>query len=113
MDAHQPTGSRAEAVKRARDYSPFLRATMDSRPEVLEEFQRSGADAAVRLALSAEGESVDARVRRRRQGLALAIALGDLAGELSFEQVTARLSDFADAAIDEAVRSAIAERVAD
>jgi len=52
-------------------------------------------------------------LRRRRHGLALAVALGDLAGELPLERVTALLSDFADAAIDEAVAAAIAERVPD
>jgi glutamate-ammonia-ligase adenylyltransferase len=45
--------------------------------------------------------------------LALAVALGDLSGELSLEEVTRLLSDFADKAIDEAVRDAIAERVPD
>src|SRR5205814_9029216 len=46
-------------------------------------------------------------------GLALAVALGDLAGELSLEAVTRLLSDFADAAIDRAVAAAIRERVPD
>ena len=50
-------------------------------------------------------------MRRQRLGLALAVALGDLAGELTLEQVTRLLSDFADQAIDEAVAAAIAERV--
>jgi glutamate-ammonia-ligase adenylyltransferase len=52
-------------------------------------------------------------LRQRRQGLALAIALGDLSGELTLEQVTRFLSDFADSAIDQAVEAAIAERVPD
>jgi glutamate-ammonia-ligase adenylyltransferase len=39
------------------------------------------------------------------------VALGDLAGELTLEQVTAALSDFADRAIDEALTTAIQERV--
>ena len=40
----------------------------------------------------------------------MAVALGDLAGELGLEQVTARLSDFADQAIARAIEVAIAER---
>ena len=52
-------------------------------------------------------------MRRQRHGLALAVALGDLAGELSLEQVTAHLSDFADHAIDRALRAAMLERVPD
>ena len=43
--------------------------------------------------------------------MALAVALGDLAGELSLEAVTRALSDFADQAIDRAVSAALAERV--
>ena len=46
-----------------------------------------------------------------RRGLALAVALGDLAGELSLEDATRLLSDFADAAIEAAISKAIAERV--
>lgn len=111
MDADDLTGTRSEAVDRARSHSPFLRSVMEARPEILEEFERSGSDAAIRLADSAQAENIDDRQRRQRRGLALAIALGDLAGELSFEQVTRHLSDFADAAIDAAVRSAISERV--
>ena len=40
----------------------------------------------------------------------MAVALGDLAGELGLEQVTARLSDFADQAIARTIEVAIAER---
>ncbi len=50
-------------------------------------------------------------MRRERSGLALAVALGDLSGELTLESVTRLLSDFADRAIDEAVTAAISERV--
>jgi glutamate-ammonia-ligase adenylyltransferase len=45
--------------------------------------------------------------------LALAIALGDLSGELPLEGVTRLLSDFADRAVDRAVAQAIRERVPD
>ena len=51
-------------------------------------------------------------LRRQRQALALAVALGDLSGELTLEQVTELLSDFADA-IDRAVKAAIGERTPD
>jgi glutamate-ammonia-ligase adenylyltransferase len=43
----------------------------------------------------------------------LAVALGDLSGELPLERVTKILSDFADRAIDEALSAAILERVPD
>jgi len=73
----------------------------------------NGAQAAAELALSCAGENIDSRLRKRRLGLALAVALGDLAGELSLEDVTRLLSDFADQAIDQAISLAIAERVPD
>ena len=102
---------RSDSVARARAHSPFLREALIARPEIGDLFLRSGAAAAVTTVL-AEGADlpVDRRLRRRRHGLALAVALGDLSGELPLESVTALLSDFADRAIDEAVTAAMAER---
>ena len=65
------------------------------------------------MALAASREELESRLREQRLGLAVAVALGDLCGEFSLEQVTARLSDFADGALDQAVTSAIRERVPD
>jgi len=104
---------RENAVKRAERHSPFLREAAKAHPEIAETFLANGAETAAEIALSATGDSVEAELRRRRHQLALAVALGDLAGELTLEDVTRLLSDFADWAIDEAVRTAIAERVPD
>lgn len=66
---------------------------------------------------SAEADTADMpvaqalRVARRR--LALIVAAGDLAGEYPLERVTGILSDFADRALDRAIRAAIAERTPD
>jgi glutamate-ammonia-ligase adenylyltransferase len=89
-----------------------LRDAIEARGDIVDSFAEYGAAAAADLALRAGG-SVEARLRRQRHGLALAVALGDLAGELSLEEVTQLLSDFADKAIDQAVAAAIAERVPD
>ncbi len=103
---------REDAVARAREHSPFLREAMVARRQVADAFVSTGADAAAELALADAADlPVGQRLRQRRHGLALAVALGDLAGELPLERVTALLSDFADAAIDDAVAAAIAERV--
>jgi len=105
---------REDAVVRARDHSPFLRDAMSANPDVLRTFVEEGAAAAATLALRAAPDlPIGTRLRRQRHGLALAVALGDLAGELPLEQVTALLSDFADSAIDQAVDAAIRERVPD
>jgi glutamate-ammonia-ligase adenylyltransferase len=102
---------RSDALLRARDHSPFLREAAAVRPDLTEAFVEFGSDAAVKLALATDDDEAESRLRRQRLGLALAIALGDLAGELSLERVTRLLSDFADRAIDEALRTAVAERV--
>ena len=86
---------------------------MAALPEVKDAFLRDGSQAAIDLALLATDGDVEVQLRRQRRGLALAIGLGDLAGELSLEAVTRQLSDFADSAIDRAVRQAIRERVPD
>jgi [glutamine synthetase] adenylyltransferase / [glutamine synthetase]-adenylyl-L-tyrosine phosphorylase len=111
MSRVSPTDRRNSALARAREHSPFLRDAIAARRELAEAFVERGVTAAVELALAADGDGVEARLRRRRLGLALSIALGDLAGELGLEQVTRLLSDFADEAIDDALGAAIAERV--
>ncbi len=102
---------RLHALARADRHSPFLRESLLALPEIGRVFASAGAAGAVETALSARNERLDAELRLQRRGLALALALGDLAGELSLEDVTAALSDFADQAIDSALREAISERV--
>ena len=79
-------------------------------PEVVDRFSTEGSEGAAALALSIVDHSIEDELRRRRQALALAVALGDLAGELTLERVTRLLSDFADQAIAAALRQAIDER---
>jgi glutamate-ammonia-ligase adenylyltransferase len=112
MIRNRSPDARAEAVQRAGAHSPFLRDGIRARAELVDRFLAAGAEAAAELALQSAGEGIDVTLRRRRHGLALAVALGDLAGELALEQVTHLLSDFADSAIDQAVGAAVAERVA-
>jgi glutamate-ammonia-ligase adenylyltransferase len=111
MSSQDSMGGRNDALRRARDHSPFLREAIQARGDIVEIFAECGAVAAAELALRASGANIEARLRRKRSGLALAVALGDLAGDLSLEEVTRLLSGFADQAIDEAVAAAIAERV--
>ena len=103
------SSARAEAIERAKAHAPFLREALIARPDIAENFLADGSFKASALALEAGGESVEAELRRRRLGLWLAVALGDLAGELSLEQVTGFLSDFADDAIERALEAAVAE----
>ena len=95
---------RVDALQRAESHSPFLRQALEAQPAIADAFLSRGAAAAAELALEATAENLEAELRRQRHGLALAVALGDLAGELSLEEVTRLLSDFADTSIDRAVR---------
>ena len=105
----------ADAIARARAHSPFLSHLLDRepQPENLEQWLNDplaaasladGGDAAM-------GEGKRLRLERRR--LALLVALGDLSGRYDLTQVTHFLSDFADRALDRAIRAAIAERSPD
>ena len=113
MSRENSTKQRSDALRRASDCSPFLREAIEARADVVDCFLDRGADAAAELANASSGEGLDSSLRRQRRALALAVALGDLAGELRLEQVTALLSDFADRALDAAVAAAIRERVPD
>ena len=102
---------REETWKRAAEYAPFLQRAGRRHEPLVDQFIAEGADAALNAALAFDGESVAQRLRRRREGLALVVALADLAGDWGLEQVTRTLSDFADSAIDRALAAAIEERV--
>src|SRR5688500_419952 len=104
---------RKDAVARAGAHAPFLRALAEARAELVDTFLGGGSEAAIAAARQSDEPTVDINLRRQRQGLALAIALGDLSGELSLEAVTAALSEFADWAIDQAIRTALLERAPD
>ena len=103
--------NRRSVLELAAAQSPFLRQCAAAFPDVAQAFADRGAEAAVAVALAIEADEIGAVLRRRRTALALAVGLGDLAGEFCLEQVTAILSDFADEAIDRALAAAAGERV--
>jgi len=107
------SADRTEALERAEAHAPFLCSAMAMFPDLVRCFAEDGSDAAVARALDLGGETVGERLRRQRHALALAVALGDLSGEQPLEWVTSTLSSFADAAMDEALRAAMLERMPD
>jgi glutamate-ammonia-ligase adenylyltransferase len=111
MAATVESMAREDAITRARSEAPFLREAMLARPYLVDKFVDEGAEAAAAMAFAATGDDLAIELRRRRHGLALTVALGDLAGEFDLERVTALLSDFAEDAIDRALSCAITERV--
>jgi glutamate-ammonia-ligase adenylyltransferase len=101
-----------DALERARTHAPFLRRMMGREAAVsaaLEAGDLTGALALAGASVATE-TTVAAALRGERRRLALALAVGDLSGLLSFEEVTGRLSDFADRALDRAIHAAIEER---
>ena len=110
--SRQPSSTdRKQALGRAQAHAPFLRETLKARFEIGQAFLERGALEAAKLSRSERSDDFEKELRLQRQGLALAVALGDLSGELELERVTGLLSDFADDAIDRAVAAAIQERV--
>ena len=99
------------ALARAREFAPFLARALDRQGE-LEGLLKSGrSEEALQWAVS-QGQTgdVDAGLRRHRLALATALAVGDLAGAFPLERVMRELSEFADHALDTAIRTAIEER---
>jgi len=102
-----------EAIERARAHSPFLRHQLEIRPAVRAALLSGSVDAALAAATQDGAPDLAVALRRERSGVALALAIGDLAGLLQLEPVVERLSDLADSALDRAVAAAIAERTPD
>lgn len=96
------------AIVRALGNSPFLSLLLD-REHQLAARLNSG-ELPLREAKSIGDEPAARALRLARRRLALVVAIGDLSNGLDLTAVTHALSDFADAALDRAIRTAIEER---
>ncbi len=101
------------AIDRARAHAPFLARSLDRLPDLTALLAAGEGDAALAWACDAGAGAADVGValRRERLALALALAIGDLAGAFPLLTVTGALSDFADRAMDMAIRDAIARHL--
>ena len=99
------------ALDRADRYAPHLRLLMQRHPQVRDHLAAGNLDAALACHTRAADadKPVGEALRDAKGALALAVAIGDLAGLLPLEQVTGLLSDFADLALDRAIKCAITE----
>jgi glutamate-ammonia-ligase adenylyltransferase len=106
-------------------YSPFLWRLAQAHPARLDLFATRPPEASHTEIVAAQrdiaaryatGElsrdAAAAELRRNRAGSALLIGLADLGGVWSVDEVTAALSDFADASVESATRIALAEAAA-
>jgi len=117
-EALPPASGIADAIDRAERHAPFLRRLIGQHTDIVTLIGAGAAHEAITAAFDEVAPDEDAaavgrRLRRERQRLALAVALGDLAGLLPFEEIVRALSDFADRALDNAIRAAIIERTPD
>lgn len=84
---------------------------MDRNPGLLERLEAHGLDDTLGWLAQAFGDAAVAEaLRRRKNGLALVLAIADLAGILSVDDVTRHLSDFADQALDASLADVFARR---
>jgi glutamate-ammonia-ligase adenylyltransferase len=103
------------AIARAQAHAPFLANALERLPDLAALLAAGeGAKALARAKTAGEGiEDVPVALRREKLALALALAIGDLAGASPLLKVTGELSDFADRAMDAAIADAIRRRVPD
>jgi len=103
------------AIARAQAYAPFLARALERQPALAAML----ADGEIEQALAAAGRAGEGvldtgvALRRERMALALALAIGDLAGALPLARVISELSAFADDALHRAITAAIRRRVPD
>ncbi|NIJ20601.1 glutamate-ammonia-ligase adenylyltransferase [Sphingomonas naasensis] len=107
------SGDLSTAVDVARRHAPFLAMLLDRESQLLENLDGALADPLATARMLDEDLPVSRRLRLERRRLALLVALGDLSGRFDLTRVTHLLSDFADDALDRAIRAAIRERTPD
>ena len=103
------------ALQRAEEHAPFLARAMARLPDLVSLLAAGDGEAALAWAKRAGEDAPDlgAALRRERLALALALAIGDLAGAFPLARVTGDLSALADRALDAAITHAIRARVPD
>ena len=104
-----------DALRRARENAPFLAMAMQVQPELTDLLEAENLEAALDyIGHAGEGAvNVRQKLRREKRALALVLAIGDLAGQLTLTDGITRLSDFADRALDEALADIYATRYPD
>ncbi|RYY26828.1 MAG: bifunctional [glutamine synthetase] adenylyltransferase/[glutamine synthetase]-adenylyl-L-tyrosine phosphorylase [Sphingomonadales bacterium] len=108
-----PSSSVDAAISRARNHSSFLAMLLDREPQLAESLPEAFEDPIATARNFAGDMNMAARLRIERRRLALIVAMGDLSGQFDLTRVTQTLSDFADDALDRAIRTAILERTPD
>lgn len=101
------------ALDRARAHAPFLARALERRPQLAELLAAGDGEEALLAAKQVKADDVATALRRERYGLALVLAVGDLAGAFDLDKVMRELSTLADRALHSAIEAAIERRVPD
>jgi len=104
------TESIVDAVTRARDHAPFLAMILQREAPLATLLDDGVLPPLSAIWIDDPEMPVMRRLRIERRRLALLVAVGDLSGTMNLTAVTHALTDFADRALDTAIRAAIAER---
>ncbi len=108
-------GDWTHALARARAHAPFLERGLARLPELEALLAAGDGEGALAWAKAAGhgAPAVGSALRREKLALAVALAVGDLAGAFPLLRVTGELSAFADRALDAAIAEAIQRRMPD
>ncbi|HCF25477.1 MULTISPECIES: bifunctional [glutamine synthetase] adenylyltransferase/[glutamine synthetase]-adenylyl-L-tyrosine phosphorylase [unclassified Novosphingobium] len=103
------------ALTRAQAHAPFLERGLEQLPQLQALLAAGRGEEALAWVKAAGADAPDtgSALRREKSALALALAIGDLAGAFPLSRVVQELSDFADRALDAAIAAAIRARVPD
>ncbi len=101
------------ALERARAHAPFLARALEKREDLAAMLEQGRGEDALLAAKRTRESDVAAALRSERLGLALVLAMGDLASAFDLDKVMRELSTFADRALHAAIGAAITRRVED
>jgi len=103
------------AIARAAAYAPYLAQGLERLPGLVALLEAGDGEGALAWAKAAgtDAPDVGSALRREKRALALALAIGDLAGAFPLLRVTGELSAFADRSLGSAITAAIQARVSD
>src|SRR5688500_8721991 len=114
MTVSPPPAAWKNALSRVQRHSFFLRQQCEHFPDLHALLGAGDLVASLAAARRAgAGTDISTGLRRERRAMSLVLAIADLAGAVSLDEVMASLSNLADRSIEAALAAAVAERTPD
>ena len=111
MTVSPPPAEWENALARAQNHSVFLRQQAEYFPDMLACLRRGEVERALEAARCVgEADDLATGLRRERRAMSFLLAVADLAGAMTLEEVMGSLSALADRSIEAALAAAVAER---